>query len=95
MQANNENAKLKAELDKLNKMLEDERQKVEDLMFRNEEENINKEDYNVSTFFDLLKLNIHNCNIDLTNYYFLSEIQRSNGGMYVYSHIAMPFKIYR
>ncbi|XP_045785814.1 restin homolog isoform X4 [Maniola jurtina] len=45
-QANNENAKLKAELDKLNKMLEDERQKVEDLMFRNEEENINKEDYN-------------------------------------------------
>lgn len=28
-------------------MLEDERQKVEDLMFRNEEENINKEDYNV------------------------------------------------
>ncbi|XP_052737464.1 CAP-Gly domain-containing linker protein 1 isoform X1 [Bicyclus anynana] len=45
-QTNNENAKLKAELDKLNKMLEDERQKVEDLMFRNEEENINKEDYN-------------------------------------------------
>ncbi|CAH2086257.1 unnamed protein product [Euphydryas editha] len=44
-QANNENAKLKVELDKLNKMLEDERQKVEDLMFRNEEENINKEDY--------------------------------------------------
>ena len=38
---------MKAELDKLNKMLEDERQKVEDLMFRNEEENINKEDYNV------------------------------------------------
>ncbi|XP_047527817.1 restin homolog isoform X10 [Vanessa atalanta] len=45
-QANNENAKLKVELDKLNKMLEDEKQKVEDLMFRNEEENINKEDYN-------------------------------------------------
>ncbi|XP_030027149.1 restin homolog isoform X6 [Manduca sexta] len=45
-QANNENAKLKAELDKLNKLLDDERQKVEDLMFRNEEENINKEDYN-------------------------------------------------
>ncbi|XP_072944338.1 uncharacterized protein CLIP-190 isoform X5 [Epargyreus clarus] len=45
-QANSENAKLKAELDKLSKMLEDERQKVEDLMFRNEEENINKEDYN-------------------------------------------------
>ncbi|CAG4988747.1 unnamed protein product [Parnassius apollo] len=45
-QANTENAKLKAELDKLNKMLEDERQKVEDLMFRTEEENINREDYN-------------------------------------------------
>nr|XP_026495305.1 restin homolog isoform X3 [Vanessa tameamea] len=45
-QTNNENAKLKVELDKLNKMLEDEKQKVEDLMFRNEEENINKEDYN-------------------------------------------------
>lgn len=48
LQANNENAKLKVELDKLNKLLEDERQKVEDLMFRNEEENINKEDYYVS-----------------------------------------------
>ncbi|CAH2073548.1 unnamed protein product, partial [Iphiclides podalirius] len=45
-QTNTENAKLKVELDKLNKMLEDERQKVEDLMFRNEEENINREDYN-------------------------------------------------
>ncbi|CAG4911651.1 unnamed protein product [Colias eurytheme] len=44
-QANSENAKLKAELEKLNKLLEDEKQKVEDLMFRNEEENINKEDY--------------------------------------------------
>ncbi|KAL4714570.1 hypothetical protein ACJJTC_006616 [Scirpophaga incertulas] len=42
----NENEKLKAELSKLNKQLEDEKQKVEDLMFRNEEENINKEDYN-------------------------------------------------
>ncbi|XP_013194535.2 CAP-Gly domain-containing linker protein 2 isoform X2 [Amyelois transitella] len=45
-QASTENGKLKVELDKLNKMLEDERQKVEDLMFRTEEENINKEDYN-------------------------------------------------
>ncbi|XP_068629873.1 restin homolog isoform X2 [Battus philenor] len=45
-QANTENAKLKNELDKLHKMLEDEKQKVEDLMFRNEEENINREDYN-------------------------------------------------
>ncbi|XP_013180475.1 PREDICTED: CAP-Gly domain-containing linker protein 2 isoform X4 [Papilio xuthus] len=45
-QASTENAKLKIELDKLNKMLEDEKQKVEDLMFRNEEENINREDYN-------------------------------------------------
>ncbi|XP_045491708.1 restin homolog isoform X6 [Colias croceus] len=44
-QANSENAKLRAELEKLNKLLEDEKQKVEDLMFRNEEENINKEDY--------------------------------------------------
>ncbi|XP_038215361.1 restin homolog isoform X5 [Zerene cesonia] len=44
-EANSENAKLKAELEKLNKLLEDEKQKVEDLMFRNEEENINKEDY--------------------------------------------------
>ncbi|XP_012549429.2 restin homolog isoform X3 [Bombyx mori] len=44
-QTSNENVILKAELDKLNKLLEDERQKVEDLMFRNEEENINKEDY--------------------------------------------------
>lgn len=47
LQASTENAKLKIELDKLNKMLEDEKQKVEDLMFRNEEENINREDYNV------------------------------------------------
>lgn len=46
-QVNTENGKLKAERDKLTKLLEDERQKVEDLMFRNEEENINKEDYNV------------------------------------------------
>ncbi|XP_045542860.1 CAP-Gly domain-containing linker protein 2 isoform X4 [Papilio machaon] len=45
-QASTENAKLKVELDKINKMLEDEKQKVEDLMFRNEEENINREDYN-------------------------------------------------
>ncbi|XP_050667971.1 restin homolog isoform X4 [Leptidea sinapis] len=45
-EANSENVKLKAELEKLNKLLEDEKQKVEDLMFRNEEENINKEDYN-------------------------------------------------
>ncbi|XP_045532358.1 restin homolog isoform X2 [Pieris brassicae] len=45
-EASTENSKLKVELEKLNKLLEDERQKVEDLMFRNEEENINKEDYN-------------------------------------------------
>lgn len=49
---NSENAKIRAELEKINKMLEDERQKVEDLMFRNEEENINKEDYNVSNQFN-------------------------------------------
>lgn len=47
-QATSENSKLKAELDKINKLLEDEKQKVEDLMFRTEEENINREDYNVS-----------------------------------------------
>lgn len=45
IQASTENSKLKAELDKISKQLEDEKQKVEDLMFRNEEENINKEDY--------------------------------------------------
>ncbi|XP_053625789.1 restin homolog isoform X10 [Plodia interpunctella] len=45
-QASTENGKLKLELDAISKLLEDERQRVEDLMFRNEEENINKEDYN-------------------------------------------------
>lgn len=42
------------EVEKLNKLLEDERQKVEDLMFRNEEENINKEDYNVGIKFCIM-----------------------------------------
>ncbi|CAB3242482.1 unnamed protein product [Arctia plantaginis] len=45
-QTSTENSKLKAELDKVVKQLEDEKQKVEDLMFRNEEENINREDHN-------------------------------------------------
>lgn len=52
-QATSENSKLKAELDKINKLLEDEKQKVEDLMFRTEEENINREDYNVSYIINL------------------------------------------
>lgn len=50
LQTINENAKLKAELERLQQRLEDERQKVEDLMFRNEEENINKEDYQVTAY---------------------------------------------
>ncbi|GBP27963.1 CAP-Gly domain-containing linker protein 1 [Eumeta japonica] len=45
-QTTSENEKLRAELDRLSKLLEDEKQKVEDLMFRSEEENINREDYN-------------------------------------------------
>ncbi|XP_063620432.1 CAP-Gly domain-containing linker protein 2 isoform X3 [Cydia splendana] len=45
-QTSTENGKLKAELDRLTQQLEDEKQRVEDLLFKHEEENINKEDYN-------------------------------------------------
>lgn len=51
LQADGEKAQLKSEVERLAKQLEDERQKVEDLMFRNEEENINKEDYHVRFHF--------------------------------------------
>lgn len=81
-QASTENGKLKAELDKLNKMLEDEKQKVEDLMFRNEEENINREDYNVIVICLLFRL------IDLEDlFYFFWEKYRNNVLFFLFRNI--------